>query len=202
MEENNIVNISISNTTKRITRKKKKFSPLNSKEYKDIWKWDEFLIEGDRLYNYLITNFNLMIIGDKITNFAIIDGIYSNIKDTEDMTEKIGDDIEKMLIPWIKKEYKENRLFDKTLWKPFRDMSTFIYMHYGYRKLFLYDKYIFQLGIVEEFDIVNNIRINERGEFVLALYGWKKDNSNMLQPYKKNVIPEDNLMSELHWNYQ
>lgn len=49
------------------------------------------------------------------------------------------------LIPWIKNEHKENRLFDKTLWKPFRDHYHLHEMYYGYRRLFKYKHYYFQL---------------------------------------------------------
>ncbi len=53
----------------------------------------------------------------------------------------------------LKKSYffglKEGRLFNKTLWKPFRNNNILYTMYYGYRKLFNYKQYIFHLSIEE-----------------------------------------------------
>ncbi len=166
--------------------------------------WKKFLEEGDILYNYMITNFENMFDGDTIKYFCVFDGIYRCIADTDKITEEHGNDIEKELIPWIRKERDEGRLFDKTLWKPFRNQRMLLDMYYGYRILFTYKEYIFQLAVEDYCDFYenNNNRIDDHACFFLALYGWKKEGSNLLQPYRDSIIPEDNIMPEEHWLYQ
>ncbi len=178
-----------------------------------IHHWDEFLIEGDELYNLMTNNFDSFIDGNTIKHFCIIDGIYRHIKNTDKMTNDMSDDIEKELLPWIKNELEGGRLFDKTLWKPFLNKYAITQMYYGYRKLFNYKKYIFQLAIEKycELDeckyrnIHNNTTIvccENSQHFCLALYGWKEEGSNMLQPYKQVIIPENNIIPEIHWIYK
>jgi hypothetical protein len=164
------------------------------------YRWDEFLEEGEILYNYMINNFEKMFDGDNIKYFSIINGIYRNIKDTDKMTEEYGNKIEKKLIPWIKQEFEEGRLFNKELWKPFRNQSNLVDMYYGYKILFQYEEYYFQLAIEDYCDFdENDKRIDDRACFLLALYGWKNNNSNMLQPYNDSIIPFDNTMPNEHW---
>jgi hypothetical protein len=55
---------------------------------------------------------------------------------SQELNQVFGKEIQKELVPWIKKELEENRLFDKTLWRPFRDVYTITDMYLGYRKLF------------------------------------------------------------------
>ena len=99
--------------------------------------WSKFLLQADELYNYMINNFDTMFEGISIIkHFEIREGYYLYITDLEELTSNYGEDIQKNLIPWIKKEKEENRLFDKTLWKPFRDQEYLSFMYYGYRKLF------------------------------------------------------------------
>ncbi len=176
--------------------------------------WNDFIIEGDALYNHMINNFNSMIDENEIKHFKIIDGIYRHIDDTEKMTEEYYNSIQLELILWLKNEYEEERLFDKTLWKPFRNQSFLSYMYYGYRKLFQYKHYIFQLAIesyceLDECkycnhtkDINFSICCENSQHFCLALYGWKEEGSNMLQPYNDSIIPDNNIMPEEHWLYQ
>jgi hypothetical protein len=176
--------------------------------------WDDFLIEGDLLYTHMINNFQEMIDTDYIKHFKIRDGVYRHIYDTAKMTEEYGNDIQKELISWIKNELNTNRLFDKTLWKPFRDQSFFSYMYFGYRILFHYKEFIYQLGMqtyceLDECKYCNHTKNNDNGiccensqHFCLALYGWKSDNSNLLQPYRKTIIPDDNIIPEDIWIHQ
>lgn len=174
--------------------------------------WNDFLIEGDELYSLMTNNFDSFIDGNTIKHFCIIDGIYKRIKDTDEMTNEISNDIEKELLPWIKKELEEGRLFDKTIWRPFYNICAITRMYYGYKYLFNYKEYIFQLAIEKycELDECTYCNTNNTTSicclnsqhFCLALYGWKEEGSNMLQPYKNSMIPEDNIMPEQHWIYQ
>jgi hypothetical protein len=175
--------------------------------------WERFLKEGEALHTILTTNFDSLIDGNTIKHFFIIEGMYRSIANVDLIAIEMGDDIEKALLPWIKKEYEEGRLIDKTLWRPFHDATSIVTMYYGYRKLFRYDKYIFQLAM--ETDCIADIceycnptddltpwRLSENGQhFSLSLYGWKDDDSNMLQPGKYTVIPEDDIMPDKDWKY-
>jgi hypothetical protein len=172
--------------------------------------WDRFLIEGNALYDILTTKFDSLFDGNIIKHLTIIDGVYRRIKNTDEMTNEISDDIEKILYPWIKNELKEGRLFDKILWRPFRDNNVLTSMYYGYRKLFKYKEYIFQLAMETYCELDECLYCNPTGidrsfcsenseHFSLALYGWTDDNSNILKPYNQVVIPEDSIMPEIHW---
>jgi hypothetical protein len=176
--------------------------------------WPRFLIEGDNLYDYMIHNFDTMFEDDTIIkHFQLRDGIYRGLENLEELTSNYGEDIQKNLIPWIKKEKEENRLFDKTLWKPFRDQYNFSEMYYGYKKLFQYKHYYFQLVMESECidenckyciasGAVNSISIILNPHFGLALYGWKAKDSDMLQQNTDIKIPDDNMMAERHWIMQ
>jgi hypothetical protein len=174
--------------------------------------WPRFVKEGDFLYDYLINNFNKLLDNDKIIHFYIRDGIYYGIDNTERIKENYGNDIEKELVIWIKKEYQENCLFNRDFWKPFRDQETLSDMYNGYRKLFQYKEYYFQLAMESECGDynckyckeyqINSIEPIITPLFCLTLYGWKNKDSEMLQPYKHTIIPIDNLMCDLDWNTQ
>ncbi len=176
--------------------------------------WSKFLLQADELYNYMINNFDTMFeVNSIIKHFEIREGYYLYITDLEELTSTYGEDIQKNLIPWIKKEKEENRLFDKTLWKPFRDQEYLSFMYYGYRKLFQYKHYYFQLVMESEcIDenckyciaacTVNPSSIVLNQHFGLALYGWKAKDSDMLQQNTDVKIQDDNMMAERHWIMQ
>ncbi len=189
----------------KYTRKKEREQEIEIVKPKseEPYYWKKFVEEGDKLYNGMICNFDKMFEGDTIRYFEIIDGIYRHIDDTEELTELYGDEIQIDLIPWIKKEHEENRLFDKSLWKPFRDQNVLTCMYYGYRKLFQYKHYYFQLAMESYCDCgKKNICDHIQQRFALALYGWKEDHSDMLQPYMDSLIPIDTIMTENDWNYK
>jgi hypothetical protein len=170
--------------------------------------WDRFLKEGEELFNYMIHNFDDMFDGNKIKHFDIR---YEYIYDegTQEIKERYGEDIQKELIPWIKKEFESNELINSTSWKPFRDQYTLSDMYFGYRKLFQFKHYYFQLAMESECDLDDcKYCINDTNKiifsphFCLALYGWKDESSDILQPYNKVKIPLDNIMPESDWVYQ
>lgn len=98
--------------------------------------WDRFLVEGEVLFKYMKDNFNDMLDGDdKIKHFDIRDEICYDYG-SQELKQLYDIELQKRLVPWIKKEFEENRLFDKTLWRPFRDVYTITDMYLGYRKLF------------------------------------------------------------------
>lgn len=168
--------------------------------------WKQFLVEGDKLYEYLINNFDDMFDGDKIKHFDIRCH-WPLIQNIKKIRNKYIIDIEHVVIDWIKNEKKNNRLFDKTLWKPFRDQYYLSDMYYGYRYLFQYKNYYFQLAMethcltdncrdcIEDEDVYENT-----SHFKLEPFAFIDSESNTIQPYKNLEILEDNMMPEFQWN--
>lgn len=169
-----------------------------------LWKWDEFLTEGDRMFEYMIQNFNTMINTTNmyVKHFTIR---YEGVHDlgTKEISKTYDDEIQKELIPWIQNEYKSGRLFTKSLWKPFRDSYTLIDMYLGYRILFIFKHYVFQLSMDEDcipeeckYCDGNEIHIH----FELVLWGWKDTCDDYLKPYDMFHIPSDKYMPEKQWS--
>lgn len=166
------------------------------------FRWSEFLIKSDKLFNYMIHNYNFMINNNKLRHFEIMD--YRDKIDRHD--KKILDDlndnylksIEDKLIPWIETQHKSGQLFEKSNWKPFRDQEDFLTCVIGYKVLFQYDNYYFQL--VMDLAYVSLKGRNMYGYFQLSLIGWKEDDKEKLQPDDKVIIPHDNIMPDWYWD--
>jgi hypothetical protein len=166
--------------------------------------WDKFLVEGDILYNYMLNNFENMFDGDsKIKHFDIVCGLFALTEYIDEIKEQYNDDIQKELILWIKKELEENRLFQKDSWKPFRDPDLIIYMFFGYRKMFQYKNYYFQLSLSTDCEYNDECEYCKNKEntrhFGLAFYGWKDINKEKLQPDNLLFVPSDNIIPESFW---
>jgi hypothetical protein len=85
-------------------------------------------------------------------------------------------------------------------------------MYYGYRKLFQYKQYYFQLAmesrcILDECEYCDlfDDEYNDKNSkhFKLALYGRKDDNSNVIRPCCtccEIMILSDNIMIERDWD--
>jgi len=168
----------------------------------DIQTWKRFVEEGDILYNHMIDNFNIMIDGSSIKHFDIVFGPLSMIGYVDDIKEKYFYDIQKNIITWIYKEQKN--IFDYNNWIPFRDQDAMVDMFLGYRKLFQFKQYIFQLTMHSECDNeeCNNCKIGESRitkHFGLALYGWLEN--NILQPDEIFTL-QDNIMPDKYWYWE
>jgi hypothetical protein len=169
------------------------------------WLWPRFEEEGKELFRYLTNNFEELFNEDgTIKHFTLRDaGCYD--LGTEEITEKYGKDIEKELIPWIKNELDTKCLFDTIMWKPFRDTYHMNVMYLGFKKLFQFKHYYFQLAIENECNVqyYNFCEYCEKTKFTfcftLVLYGWKEDTSEKFQPYNIDIIKSDNIMPENDW---
>jgi hypothetical protein len=170
------------------------------------YRWDEFLAEGDEMFEYMTNNFDAMFDGESIKHFTIRHGIHNEMENVIKIKKKYGDDIQKKLIAWIQTELKDGRLFDKSLWKPFRLPFDIIDMFFGYRYFFPYKKYHFQLAIYYaciEYkfckccNYCDNDNLNIH--FELALYDWKNDKS---RPDDNFCIPSNNLIPDHYWNME
>ncbi len=161
--------------------------------------WDEVIKEGDELFNYMIRNFENMFDKDSIKHFNIIPGLYTSFSHTEEISEKYGQDIQKNLAIWLRKEFENNNLFEKTNWKPFRDPSMYSCIYMGYRKFFVYNDCYFQVAIEPECSDCSYCDNNENPiHFELVYYGYKENNT--LQPYGYIKILENDIISEDFWN--
>jgi hypothetical protein len=167
--------------------------------------WGKFLKQGDVLFDYMIHNFDFMFDNGSIKHFIIWYGIRDLMSTCEDIEEEHGTEIQKELLPWILKEHEEGRLFDKANWKPFRDSDIMTTMYLGYNKMFQYKEYYFQLTLDDWCDKTLQCYYCQRGEyknkthFQLAMYGWKKEGTDKLQPDNRVSIPPDNIMPECYW---
>ncbi len=167
-------------------------------------KWKEFLIQGDILFDYMIHNYDFMFDNESIKHFAVSYGICDVMSLADVIDEEHGNDIQTLLVPWIRNEKEEGRIFDKTNWKPFRDLYAMTTMYLGYNKMFQYKQYYFQLAL-DWCDRSLECYYCQKREgtstihFQLALYGWAVEGKDKLQPQNRASIPLDNIMPELYW---
>jgi hypothetical protein len=165
--------------------------------------WDDFLKDGDELFNYMVHNFETMFDGDEIIKHFHIDSVFFGYEsNAREIYKQYGQNIQKELIPWIKNELKNGRLIDNTCWKPFRDGSVYTEMYLGYRRLFKYKNYYFQVALnygcgICQYDINNNNEFYIH--FLLELYGWYNDNSEYMQPINRYKPLSDNTIPESFW---
>ncbi len=188
-------------------RPKKRHGSVDSQESIDSWNsddsWEEIIKENNKLFDYMTTNFESMLEGDEIVKHFEIR--YEGACDlgSKEIMKKYGNSIEKELNPWIRKEYVEHRLFDKTNWTPFRDGYNHNWTYLGYKILFNFQRYYFKLGIeevcsIEECKYCQN---NENGiHFQLKIYGWKENETDrFLKPFINRPIPSNNIIPEIYW---
>jgi hypothetical protein len=165
--------------------------------------WDRFLIEGDELFNSMITEFHDMFNTNMTVKHYCIrnEGVYDH--GSKEVGEQYDDDIQKELVPWIQNEFKSGRLFTKTLWKPFRDCCAPLHMYLGYKVMFTFKHYYFQLildsGCYSKMCKYCDGNENNNVHFELVLYGWKDETSEKLQPYTIDPIPLNNMLPERFW---
>lgn len=180
--------------------------PIVQKKNEPPHYWSRFLEEGDELYNYLINNFNNMLTADIIKHFNIRYGVYSLYPEMKEFRNKYGMNIQKELIEWIRLEYSEGRLFNKDLWKPFRDTHKMTSMYFGYKKMFHYiaddsNNYYLQLAVeqgCEEECITCDGNFDDI-HFELIFFGYR-DEENKFQPFNIIEISDENMMVGRFWN--
>jgi len=163
--------------------------------------WDQCIVEGKKSFDYMLSHFNEMFDTTTIKNFYIRYATNTMRLYYEDVNEQHNHDIQIALISWIKKEFEEKRLFEQTNWKPFRDAHDHNDMYLGYNKLFQYKQYYFQLAldsgcVCKECELINTC--GHPPCFELALFGWREDGYEMVQP--DNIITiNNNMMPEKYW---
>lgn len=188
------------------TIKKKQEKTITQISYEDV-RWKAFLEKGDNLYVYMIHNYHNMFDGNNIKHFNLEELYQGGTLYGEDFFLEYKNDIHSNVCLWIKNEFEEKELLNKMLWKPFHCSDNPNNMYYGYRKLFRYKNYYFQLSIGETCFADECIYCKRRNSsmldvihFYLLLYGWVTDNSINLMPYHNLTLEENNLISEYYWN--
>lgn len=96
---------------------------------------------------YMTDHLSQMVGDTTIPHFYIRSDESCDPLNLQELNQRIRDKIQQELIPWIHNEHSAGRLFDPTLWKPFSDAHTYVDMYMGYRPLFRYAHYMFQLAI-------------------------------------------------------
>lgn len=167
--------------------------------------WDRFLVEGEKLFKYMVENFESMFDVSMGRHFLILPDVHTSESHSDEIMEMYEQDIQKELVIWIKDQEKNTQLFIEKNWKPFRDPKTFTSMNLGYNKLFQYKQYFFQLGIISDVCDTNCCMIDDINKniihFVLMYYGWKEnENDKTLSPYNHIEILPGNFLSEKYWN--
>ena len=163
--------------------------------------WKKCLEHGDKLFSYMINNFDSMLDSNSIKHFDIRHECVCDLG-SDEVKEQYGKDIEKELIHWIKTQYENKQLFNNNNWKPFRDKCIFTYSYLGYKILFRYKHYIFQLIVESDCelhecnDCLNNLN---RWHFSLGIYGLTEEGNKNTMPYNDPPVPDDNIMPENDW---
>jgi hypothetical protein len=168
-----------------------------------LFHWNDCLIHGKKAFDYMTSHFERMFDENNIKHFYIRYATYECSNFHDDLNEKYNSEIQIKLIEWIKKEHESNRLFNDLHWKPFRDPCESLDMYLGYNKLFSYKGYYFQLALENESCGQNNCiycdtEINMI-HFELALYGWKMNGIELLEPDMKYIVEADNMISKSFW---
>jgi hypothetical protein len=170
-----------------------------------------YLPQGATLYKYMVDNFESMFDGGTVKHFCITE---KHRRDYEDVIGELmythNEDIQKQLVHWIHNEYLIGNLTVENNWKPFCELEYETTYFMGYRKMFKYKQYYFQLALIsycDKYDYCDNLRNciyctqeTNRNHFELNLYGWVDETNNKLQPDNWVVIPENNMMPRPYWN--
>ena len=149
----------------------------------------------------MIHHYDDMFDGDNIKHFNIWYSSWWMYSYVDDVKIECEQNIQSELVPWIRNEFENKWLFEPNNWKPFRDADSYIYMTLGYKKLFVYKQYYFQLQIEAECaDCIHCERNDNPIHFELGVYGWKDTHSNKVLPYNDVIVLPENFMSEFEWN--
>ena len=165
--------------------------------------WNGFLEKTEILYEQMTKSFDIMLTWQVKKNFEIVDIRWRYSDEVDEINKNYKNDIYNELEIWIKREHEVGRLFQKELWKPFRELYNMSDCVAGYKKMFRYKHYYFQL-IVDSYYFYKCRDFGENNFvfFNLALYGWKDEKFEKMQPENIAVIPDDDMMPQWYWEIQ
>jgi hypothetical protein len=156
--------------------------------------WKRHLEKGDILFKYMLENLDSMLNEETLKkHFYIVAGLFALDAYDDDVYEAHGNDILENLRPWIQNEFITNRLFNRELWRQFREAVGYNSSYLGYKKMFSYRGYLFQL-------IIDNTGYCTH--FELALF-----DSDDIDEFKGSKVPgclgplsADMMFPEDRWN--
>ena len=108
------------------------------------YKLNKHIEESNRLFQYMIHNYEDMFDGNILKHFDIWYATWWMHSYYEEVSNKFGDDIQIELVPWIRNEMKSGRLIEQKYWKLCHDSDSYNDIYIGYKKLFFYKYYYFQ----------------------------------------------------------
>lgn len=188
--------------------KEKGFLELRQEESIDLNKHDVFRQNKiQKMYSYhkyMVNNFESMFDSElSIKHFHIRPGLFGLWSDADDIKEEYSKNIQLDCILWIKNELIKEQLFNSTNWIPIQDSDDYTEMFLGYKRMYQYKQYYFQLALEENcsecincYDCKNN---NFTIHFELAYYGWKDEQHKGLQPLQYFIVSSDNMIPEQFW---
>lgn len=157
--------------------------------------WTDCLQEGDRRFTYLCDHFDQMITHDTIPHFDISYATMLMRGYYEEVAMIYLDAIRRAIIPWIHQERACGRLFDRQYWKPFRLPDLYTECYHGYRILFQYDRFYFQLTMIDDREWDDTGKRTEWTCFEAALYG-RSDMEDTVRD-----VTGDQMMPEKQWGW-
>lgn len=172
------------------------------------YNWTKFIAEADEMFDEMIKCYDNMFDGDLIVKHFYVR--YAFMEVMYDYCERImsehGEAIQKELIPWIKAEHASGRLFNKDNWRPFRDEHLFTQMFIGYRRIFDYKGYLFQLSmdfgcpICRKPELCKYCKMDENPfHFELAFCGYADDRDPNISPAATLYTTSDGYMDQKMW---
>jgi len=175
---------------------------------KRIHSWKKEGEECDQIFEAFPPHYKNMLDGeDKVKHFCMKGRTWDLKGHVDEIREEIRDDIQQQLIPWIKNEFKYNDLTNKKRWRPVRDFYFFSDIFLGYKKLFQYKHYLFQLILLVECDGDDDTSICKYCEnkehtphFGVMLFGWRDINYEKLQPENTLTVFDDNMIPKSYWD--
>lgn len=143
--------------------------------------WRECNREALKRFNYMLAHFEEMFESETTIKDFYVNPLTEQCFSYEDEHNIIhGAEIQKQLIPWIRKELSENRLFNDNYWKPFPDYLCRDYMYLCYRKMFIFNDSYFQLvlnstdEIIAKFELVHYDEVSCSPDNMMADNYWNR----------------------------
>lgn len=166
--------------------------------------WEKYIEKGNELYQLMVETFeDAFDESGKIVDFRIYHVYDATYLEAEHLAiDGWKDEIHERLLPWLHEEHRSGRLFQQKDWKPFRNPDNVVFTHYGYRKLFVYDrnlheydKYYLQLVLHDWKIRREDGSIKKTITFHVRVYGWKEedDDEPYITHYRRVPINEDTM---------
>jgi hypothetical protein len=165
-------------------------SPYRLKQYRE---------DGNDLYDYMHSQLHTNIDHcNTIKYFVIRDFPNMSYCRLDEVKKDYEMTIQPELLEWIKNERSKNRLFNRENWKVFPELWEYTRVYIGYRILFPYQQFYFQLVFDYFYNCVHECNDDSELHFQLALYGWNDETLECIQPDNKYKMTCD--MSIPEWN--